>query len=150
MHRLLLLFTAAASLAFTGCETKLVNATGRDPVDVDDSDYVTTESGLKYYDIRVGTGRTPQEGETAVVQYTGWLQNGGLEIDTTRDDNIPLRYVVGVGAVVDGWEEGVRSMKVGGLRQLVIPPDLGYGNQPVGPIPPNSTLIFEVELVSLE
>jgi peptidylprolyl isomerase len=147
---MLVLLTAALSLTLASCETKLVNATGRDPVDVADSDYVTTSTGLKYYDIRAGTGTTAQVGETAVVHYTGWLQNGGLEFDSTRDSNVPFRFVVGVGEVIDGWEEGVATMKVGGVRQLVVPATLAYGTQSRGPIPPNSILIFEVELVALE
>ena len=134
----------------TGCESKLVNATGRDPVEIDDSQYITTSSGLRYFDLTVGTGAMPQDGQTAVMHYTGWMKNNGLEIDTTRDNNIPFRYTIGAGEVVDGWEEGIRTMKVGGLRQLVIPPSLGYGDQAAGVIPPNTTLIFEVELLALE
>jgi peptidylprolyl isomerase len=134
----------------TGCESKLVNATGRDPVDIDEDRYTVTSSGLRYFDLTPGTGATPVAGQTAVVHYTGWLKDSGLEFESTRDRNIPLRFTIGADQVVAGWEEGISTMQVGGLRQLVIPPSLGYGDQVVGPIPPNTTLIFEVELVALE
>lgn len=151
MHRMLIVLLSTCSvLAFAGCETKLVNATGRSPISVSDGQYTTTGTGLKYYDVTVGTGAEPIAGQTAVVHYTGWLQNGNLEFDSTRDTGVPFRYRVGNNEVIQGWEEGVLSMKVGGVRQLVIPPPLAYGVGARGPIPPNSTLIFEVELVAVE
>lgn len=110
---------------------------------------VTTESGLKYVDLVVGTGRPAELGDTATVHYTGWLENG-TQFDSSRDRNEPFSFRVGAGRVIKGWDEGVQGMKVGGKRKLIIPPDLGYGARGVGSvIPPNATLTFEVELLGL-
>jgi peptidylprolyl isomerase len=107
---------------------------------------VTTASGLQYTDTMVGTGAAPTQGKTVTVHYTGTLQNG-KKFDSSRDRGQPFEFTIGVGQVIKGWDEGVASMKVGGRRQLVIPPDLGYGARGIGPIPPNSTLLFDVELL---
>lgn len=110
---------------------------------------VTTESGLKYVDLVVGTGRPAELGDTATVHYTGWLENG-KQFDSSRDRNEPFSFRVGAGRVIKGWDEGVQGMKVGGKRKLIIPPDLGYGARGAGSvIPPNATLTFEVELLGL-
>jgi len=120
------------------------------PTEVDEKDYTTTESGLKYYDLVEGTGETPQAGQTVVVDYTGWLEDGTV-FDSSIDAGAPFNFVLGAGGVIPGWDEGIASMKVGGKRQLVIPPALGYGEQGAqGVIPPGATLIFEVELLSIQ
>jgi peptidylprolyl isomerase len=113
-------------------------------------DYTTTESGLKYYDIVEGDGETPQAGQTVVVNYTGWLQDG-TKFDSSVERGQPFSFVLGTGGVIPGWDEGVASMKVGGKRQLVIPPELAYGDAGSGGvIPPGATLIFDVELLSIQ
>ncbi len=109
---------------------------------------VTTPSGLKYTDLVEGTGASPQTGQNVVVHYTGTLEDG-TKFDSSRDRNQPFQFKIGVGQVIKGWDEGVSTMKVGGRRQLIIPPDLGYGARGIGPIPPNSTLLFDVELLKI-
>ncbi len=109
----------------------------------------TTESGLQYEDITVGDGATPKTGEKVTVHYTGTLMDG-TKFDSSRDRNRPFDFKIGVGQVIKGWDEGVASMNVGGRRKLVIPPDLAYGERGAGGvIPPNATLIFDVELIRL-
>lgn len=111
---------------------------------------VTTESGLRYEDITVGTGASPQSGQTVTVHYTGTLEDG-TKFDSSLDHGGPLPFPIGVGRVIKGWDEGVMSMKVGGKRKLVIPPQLGYGARCMGDkIPPNATLVFEVELLKAQ
>jgi peptidylprolyl isomerase len=108
---------------------------------------VTTPSGLKYVDIKEGTGATPQAGQTVEVHYTGTLENG-QKFDSSRDRGTPFRFKLGAGQVIKGWDEGLSTMKVGGERKLIIPPELGYGARGAGGvIPPNATLIFDVELL---
>ena len=110
----------------------------------------TTSSGLKYIDIVEGEGATPEKGQTVIVHYTGTLENGS-KFDSSRDRNQPFSFKIGVGQVISGWDEGVGSMKVGGQRQLIIPPDLAYGSRGAGGvIPPNATLIFDVELLGIK
>jgi len=110
---------------------------------------VTTPSGLKYVELTEGNGATPQAGQTVVVHYTGTLENG-KKFDSSRDRNQPFSFKLGVGQVIKGWDEGLSTMKVGGRRQLIIPPDLGYGPRGAGGvIPPNATLIFDVELLKI-
>jgi FKBP-type peptidyl-prolyl cis-trans isomerase len=113
-------------------------------------EYVTTPSGLKYADLVVGTGPSPASTKTRVrVDYTGWLADSGQIFDSSLDRDEPL--VFGLDQVIKGWTEGVSTMKVGGKRQLVIPPELGYGPRGAGDmVPPNATLIFEVELLAVE
>jgi peptidylprolyl isomerase len=110
---------------------------------------VVTPSGLKYVDQVVGTGATPKVGDTVLVNYTGRFTNG--KIFDTSVGKAPFQFVLGRGQVIKGWDEGVGSMKVGGKRKLTIPPDLAYGagGYP-GVIPPNSTLVFQVELLKIK
>jgi peptidylprolyl isomerase len=112
-----------------------------------------TASGLKYTDVKTGTGESPKIGQTVKVHYTGWLYvNGakGKKFDSSKDRGEPFEFPLGMGNVIKGWDEGVESMKVGGKRTLIIPPELGYGARNMGPIPANSTLIFDVELLGVK
>jgi peptidylprolyl isomerase len=113
----------------------------------------TTATGLSYDDTRPGTGASPAKGQTCVMHYTGWLWKDGkkgAKFDSSVDRDEPFSFRIGIGQVIKGWDEGVLSMKVGGTRTLQIPPDLGYGARGAGGvIPPNSTLLFEVELLEV-
>ena len=115
---------------------------------------VTTASGLQVIDTTPGTGASPKTGEICVMHYTGWLYvNGqkGAKFDSSVDRGKPFEFPIGVGRVIKGWDEGVSTMKVGGKRTLIIPPQLGYGAAGAGGvIPPNATLIFDVELISIK
>jgi len=115
---------------------------------------MTTPSGLQITDTKAGTGATPKTGQICVMHYTGWLyQNGakGAKFDSSVDRGQPFEFPIGTGRVIKGWDEGVAAMKVGGKRTLIIPPDLGYGARGAGNvIPPNATLIFEVELLDVK
>lgn len=117
--------------------------------EVDEADYTVTDSGLKYYDLISGDGPTPTAGQMVEVNYTGWLTDG-TKFDSSFDHGQTFTFVLGQGSVIAGWDEGVASMSVGSTRQLVIPADLAYGETGSGSIPPNATLIFEVELVSIK
>jgi peptidylprolyl isomerase len=112
---------------------------------------VTTSSGLRIIDVKVGTGPVPQAGQTVTVNYTGWLfvdGKKGKKFDSSLDRNQPFSFTLGQGQVIKGWDEGVATMHVGGQRTLIIPPDLGYGaNGAGGVIPPGATLIFDVDLL---
>jgi peptidylprolyl isomerase len=113
----------------------------------------TTPSGLQYEDTRAGSGATPETGRTCVMHYTGWLWLDGAKgakFDSSHDRGQPFSFAIGRGAVIKGWDEGVATMKVGGARTLIIPPALAYGSRGFpGAIPPNSTLVFEVELLEV-
>ena len=115
---------------------------------------VTTASGLQIIDTETGTGASPQPGQICVMHYTGWLsENGakGKKFDSSVDRGQPFEFKIGLRQVIPGWDEGVASMKVGGKRTLIIPPALGYGAQGAGnAIPPNATLIFDVELLGVK
>ena len=115
---------------------------------------ITTPSGLKITDTKVGTGATPKTGQTCVVHYTGWLYENGAKtkkFDSSVDRGTPFEFPVGTKRVIAGWDEGVASMKVGGKRTLIIPPNLAYGDRGAGnAIPPNATLIFDVELLDVK
>jgi peptidylprolyl isomerase len=115
---------------------------------------MTTQSGLQITDGAVGDGASPQSGQTCVMHYTGWLyENGakGKKFDSSVDRGQPFEFAIGVGQVIRGWDEGVATMKVGGKRTLIIPPQLGYGARGAGGvIPPNATLIFDVELLGVK
>jgi FKBP-type peptidyl-prolyl cis-trans isomerase len=113
----------------------------------------TTKSGLKYMDQKVGSGDVAMKGNTVSVHYTGWFYTEGkrgAKFDSSLDRNMPFEFKLGARQVIPGWDEGVEGMKVGGKRELIIPPDLGYGPRGMpGIIPPNSTLNFEVELLKV-
>lgn len=110
---------------------------------------VSFPSGLKIQDFATGSGKTVESGDTIVVHYVGALQDGTV-FDSSIPRNQPFVFDIGQGQVIKGWEEGLIGMKVGGKRKLIIPPQLGYGEQGTGGIPPNSTLIFEVQLVAIK
>jgi peptidylprolyl isomerase len=133
---------AAACLAFRPTDAKAGEAT------------VTTPSGLKYTDSKAGAGATPKQGQTCVMHYTGWLYVDGAKgkkFDSSVDRGQPFEFPIGMRRVIAGWDEGVASMKVGGKRTLIIPPELGYGARGAGGvIPPNATLIFDVELLDVK
>ena len=112
-------------------------------------DTITTASGLVYEEIVVGEGEVATAGHHVTVHYTGWLTNG-TKFDSSKDRNDPFVFGLGQGQVIRGWDEGVAGMKVGGTRKLTIPPELGYGTRGAGGvIPPNATLVFEVELLGV-
>lgn len=120
------------------------------PTQIDEGKFTTTDSGLKYYDIKTGTGDSPAAGQIVVVHYTGWLEDG-TEFDSSVDSGQPFSFQLGAGDVIPGWDEGVATMKVGGKRQLIVPASLAYGEAGAGNvIPPNATLIFEVELIEIQ
>lgn len=108
---------------------------------------IPTPSGLQYIDVVTGTGAQAQPGQLVTVHYTGWLTNG-TKFDSSRDHGQPFQFALGGRQVIQGWDQGVAGMRVGGQRRLIIPPDLGYGARgAAGVIPPNATLIFDVELL---
>ena len=134
-----LLSTLTLSLAQTKKSAGPTKVTGKG---------TTTADGLQYWDIKVGTGATAVTGKQVTVNYTGWLTTGKL-FDSSVGKK-PFPFKLGAGDVIKGWDEGVAGMKVGGKRQLRIPPDLAYGQRGYpGLIPPNSTLVFDVELISV-
>jgi len=153
-RRLLACVTLAASLA--SCSGNSLTGTALDPQDltyaaelhVDFSKMTRTASGLYLQDLTVGTGAEARTGNTVRVTYSGWLHDGTL-FDSSTDPADPLVFQLGGGIVIPGWDEGIVGMRVGGLRKLVVPPSLGYGNRTIGPIPANSVLVFDVALVGI-
>jgi peptidylprolyl isomerase len=132
----------------------LIGLPGASAADPKGKKMTTTESGLQYRDVKEGTGAQPKTGDTVFVHYTGWLwENGkkGEKFDSSVDRGQKFEFPIGRGRVIKGWDEGVGSMKIGGKRELIIPPDLAYGSRGAGDvIPPNATLMFEVELFGVE
>jgi peptidylprolyl isomerase len=146
------LFRAIAVLALAGGLSAVVAMTAASAQGAGKT--MTTASGLQITDSKVGTGATPKRGQICVVHYTGWLYVNGAKskkFDSSVDRNEPFEFPVGMGRVIRGWDEGVASMKVGGKRTLIVPPALGYGaNGAGGVIPPNATLMFDVELLGVK
>jgi peptidylprolyl isomerase len=111
---------------------------------------ITTQSGLQYIDIQPGSGATPQTGQTVVANYSGWLQSDGTLFDSSlKSGRTPFEFKLGTGQVIGGWDEGFATMQVGGKRRLIVPPALAYGANGRSGIPPNATLIFDVELLAI-
>lgn len=147
MTRAVISLTAILALVAVGCER---GGERKEEMPSGEPEMVRTESGLQYLDIVEGTGPSPETGQTAVVHYTGRLADG-TKFDSSHDRGRPFQFEVGKGRVIKGWDEGVASMKVGGKRKLVIPPELGYGSRGAGEaIPPNAELTFEVELLEVK
>ena len=127
-------------------------AWGSDPQDKQekkDEKVITTKSGLKYVELKEGTGDEAKAGQTVEVHYTGWLKDG-KKFDSSKDRGKPFEFSLGAGQVIKGWDEGVAGMKVGGKRKLIIPPDLAYGKRGRGLIPADAELTFEVELLGIK
>jgi peptidylprolyl isomerase len=123
--------------------------TDKDSIQASSTEFVVTESGLKYQDLAIGEGPLHQRGDTMVVHYTGTLENG-KKFDSSLDRNKPMEYRFGFDSMIEGWKEGLKTMKAGGKRKLVIPPDLGYGAKGRPPvIPPDSTLVFSVDVLEI-
>jgi peptidylprolyl isomerase len=158
VEKMIILLLLTAGIAIPACsqkENKTMNAEQKVPAVEQQAaapatdQYVKSASGLSYLDIKPGTGALPAPGKQVKVHYTGWLENG-TKFDSSVDRGQPFVFPIGAGQVIPGWDEGVMSMKVGGKRKLIIPPQLGYGARGAGGvIPPNATLIFEVELLDV-
>ncbi len=133
-----------AYLLFPGYIMNLFN-----PSSDNNSDTSIPQTGVKTEDVIAGNGSMAQKGDTLTVHYVGTLPDGKV-FDSSRDRNTPFSFTLGVGQVIRGWDEGFTDMKVGGRRVLIVAPDYGYGEQGAGTIPPNSTLIFEVELLDVK
>ena len=152
---LALLAAAAALLVLTPrvFADEKANAGGKDEKK-SESKMIKTGSGLQYEDTKVGTGAEPKTGQTCVMHYTGWLWENdakGKKFDSSVDRGQPFEFELGVGRGIMGWDEGVATMKVGGKRTLLIPPQLAYGSRGAGGVvPPNATLLFEVELLGIK
>jgi len=143
-----ILILATVALAQTAPHKAAVVPNTKAPTKVT-GDGVKTDSGLQYWDIRVGTGAVAKDGDHVKVHYTGWLTTG-KKFDSSVDAHQPFDFTIGKGDVIKGWDEGVTGMKVGGKRQLRIPPELAYGAAGYsGVIPPNATLIFDIQLLSI-
>ena len=135
MKKYLFILTSISLLTFFSCKGK-------------DSELIKTNSGLQYIDLVEGDGEMPAKGDKVEVHYTGTLEDG-TKFDSSLDRNSPFTFTLGVGQVIKGWDEGLATIKIGGKRKLVIPPELGYGSRETGKIPANSVLIFEVELLNI-
>ena len=134
-------------LVLAGISLMIADSSGGDKKK--DEKVVTTKSGLKYIDVKVGDGKDAKKGDDVVVHYTGTFKDG-KKFDSSRDRNMPFTFELGAGMVIKGWDEGVAGMKVGGKRKLIIPYDLAYGEKGRGPIPPKAELHFDVELLNVK
>ena len=149
MQRYILLFAAIATLCVQSCASG-DNRKTTYPGAETNMEEVATSSGLKYIDVVVGKGESPKQGSSVTVHYTGYLTDG-KKFDSSVDRKEPFQFVLGMGRVIKGWDEGVATMKVGGKRKLIIPPQLGYGSRGAGNvIPPDAELIFDVELLGFK
>lgn len=149
LEKLIVIMLLAAAVVIPACSQKEAKPVEEKKTGPGAVAMVKTPSGLAYVDLVPGSGPSPTAGQPVKVHYTGWLENG-TKFDSSVDRGEPFVFTIGVGQVVPGWDEGVMSMKVGGKRKLVVPPQLGYGAAGAGGvIPPNATLIFEVELLDI-
>jgi FKBP-type peptidyl-prolyl cis-trans isomerase len=145
-------FNFASPLLVLGISVALLAGVRADDKEKDkkENKVVTTKSGLKYEDLKEGSGDAAKSGDTVQVHYTGWLKDG-TKFDSSKDRDRPFSFELGAGKVIKGWDEGVAGMKVGGKRKLIIPSELGYGKRGYPPvIPGNAELTFEVELLKIE
>ncbi|MGO8780830.1 MAG: FKBP-type peptidyl-prolyl cis-trans isomerase [Rhodomicrobium sp.] len=145
--------SAAACIALAIAAAVAACSGGTSGTDATQLAAVTPASGVQITDTKVGTGVSPHPGQRCVVHYTGWLYvNGakGAKFDSSLDRKKPFSFVLGEHGVIEGWEDGVRTMKVGGKRTLIIPPELAYGSKGSATIPPNATLIFDIELLDVK
>jgi FKBP-type peptidyl-prolyl cis-trans isomerase len=140
---------SSATEGSAGTSSVSTSASSEGPTKVDAADYKTTDSGLKYAILKEGDGDEAKDGDLVQVHYTGWLESDGKKFDSSLDRGQPFEFPLGQGQVIKGWDEGVKGMKVGEKRQLVIPAALGYGESGMGDIPPNATLVFDVELLGV-
>ena len=150
----LIALLAVSSLFLTGCLIEKVDDNGNVILPTtdnatDNTAFSDPAAKVTIVDLKVGTGATAKTGDTVTVHYVGTLTNG-TKFDSSRDKNTPFTFTLGAGTVIQGWEQGIPGMKVGGLRRLTVPPMLGYGENAYGSIPASSTLIFEVELLSIK
>jgi FKBP-type peptidyl-prolyl cis-trans isomerase len=151
MTRHILLSGIAGIVLLGGCQPAIKETAVRDyPGEKTAMEKQTTPSGLGYIDIVVGTGASPMTGDNVTVHYSGFLTDG-KKFDSSVDRGQPFTFIIGRGQVIKGWDEGLMSMKVGGKRKLIIPPQLGYGSRGAGSvIPPNAELVFDVELLGIK
>ena len=150
MRKRIALLAVAFAFGMAALAAVETRALDKEKSKVKEKKVVTTKSGLKYEDLTEGTGAEAKKGDTVEVQYTGWLTDG-KKFDSSVDRGRPFSFTLGQGRVIKGWDEGVAGMKVGGKRKLTIPPELGYGARGAGDvIPPNATLVFEVELLKIK
>lgn len=145
----LILLSLPLAVACSKVKQPAETPTTQPPQEATVADEQATSSGLKYVILKEGNGKSPQQGQMVTVHYTGWLTDG-TKFDSSVDRGTPFQFQIGVGQVIPGWDEGVSLMKIGEKRKLTIPPRLGYGEQGAGGvIPPNATLVFEVELLGV-
>ncbi|MGD8278866.1 MAG: FKBP-type peptidyl-prolyl cis-trans isomerase [Gemmatimonadota bacterium] len=143
------MLAACAGNSMTGADVDPQDLTYASELHVDFSKMTRTASGLYIQDVMVGSGAEARTGNTVRVTYSGWLHDGTL-FDSSTDPANPLVFLLGGGIVIPAWDEGLVGMRVGGLRKLIVPPSLGYGNRSVGPIPANAVLVFDVALVRIQ
>ncbi len=143
-------FLGASLMLCLACSESDANSQDKDKKEKKEEKVITTKSGLKYVELKEGTGDEAKAGQIVEVHYTGWLKDG-TKFDSSKDRNEPFKFPLGAGRVIKGWDEGVAGMKVGGKRKLIIPPELGYGKRGAGnAIPPDAELTFEVELLGIK